>query len=191
MMSGRPPRLLTVWLRLRVGLSVWCSRILRMAPVRRLSRRRTALRIRREGRLARVLIIGLLRIHKLGFLPPSGQGLGLLAPLCAVPPAQGLLPDRVEIPSGRLPCSGIVPVVWWRLIAHGFLSPLRGCGAALSRSKDASKAVAVHAGMKLTCHCYRAVFAWREQSRHRIRGCRDQLRHSPRPVLRFGCDVFL
>ena len=24
----------------------------------------------------------------------------------------------------------------------------------------------MHAGMKLTCHCYRAVFAWREQSRH-------------------------
>jgi hypothetical protein len=93
-----------------------------------------------------VLTMRLLRIHRLGFLPPSGQGLGLLAPLCAIPPAQGLLPDRVEVPSGRLPCSGIVPVIWWRLIAHGLLSPLRGCGVALSRSKDASMAAAVHGG---------------------------------------------
>ena len=78
-----------------------------------------------------MLTMGPLRIHNRGFRPPSGQGLGLLAPLCAVPPAQGLLPDRVEIPSGRLPCGGIVPVGWWRLIAHSFLSPLRGYGAAL------------------------------------------------------------
>ena len=98
---------------------------------RRLSRRRAILGIRREGRLARVLIMGLLRIPKLQFLPPSGQGLGLLAPLCAVPPAQGLLPDRVEVPSGRLPCSGVASVIWWRLIAHGFLSP---CVAAVPRS---------------------------------------------------------
>ena len=80
----------------------------------------------------------------LGFPRYSGQRLCLQAPLCAVPPAQGLLLDRVEVPSGRLPCSGIVPVVCRRLIAHGLLSPLRGCGAALSRSKDASKAAAVH-----------------------------------------------
>ena len=102
------------------------------------------------GKRARVLTIRLLRIPRLGFLPPSGQRLGLLAPLCAVPPAQDLragpvkIPSRVGIPSGRLPCSGMVLIVWWRLIAHGFLPPLRGCDAALSRSKDASKAGAVH-----------------------------------------------
>ena len=74
---------------------------------------------------------GLLRIHNRGLRPPSGQGLGLLAPLCAVPPAQDLragpvkIPSRVGIPSRRLPCSGIVPVVWWRLIAHVSLPPAR------------------------------------------------------------------
>ena len=66
-----------------------------------------------------MLIIRLLRIPELGFLPSSGQRLGLLAPLRAVPPAQELraglveIPSRVEIPSGRLPCSSIVPIVWW------------------------------------------------------------------------------
>ena len=105
-----------------------------------------------SGRRARLLIIRLLRIPELGSLPPSGQRLGLLAPLCAVPPAQDLraglveIPSRVEIPSGRLPRSGVVLIGWWRLIAHGFLPPLRGCAAALSCSKDASKAVAVHGG---------------------------------------------
>ena len=124
-MSERRSGLLTVLLCLRRGgLSVRCPRILRIALVRRLSWGRAVLRIRREGRLARELIIRLLRIQKLGFLPSSAQGLGLLTPLCAVPPAQGLLRDRVEVPSGRLPSGGIVPGVWWRLIAHGFHSPL-------------------------------------------------------------------
>src|SRR5580704_14165680 len=123
-----------------------------MALVRRLPRRRAVLRIRREGRLARVLTVRLLRIYNRGFLPPSGQGLGLLAPLCAVPPAQDLMPgrvkvrSRVKVPSGRPPSSGIVPVTWSRPIAHDFLPPLRGCRAALSRSKDASKAATVHGG---------------------------------------------
>jgi hypothetical protein len=104
------------------------------------------------GTWVRVLTIRLLRKPELGFLPCSGQRLGLLAPLCAVPPAQDLragpvkIPSRVGIPSGRLPCGGMVLTGWRRLIAHGFLSPLRGGGAALSRSKDASKAVAVHGG---------------------------------------------
>ena len=62
----------------------------------------------------------MLRIPELGFLPP----------LCAVPPAQDLragpvkIPTRVDVPSGRLPCSGIVLIGWRRLIAHGFLPPL-------------------------------------------------------------------
>src|SRR6185312_4097693 len=115
-----------------------------MALVRRLSWRRAGPRIRRDRRLTQELVIRLLRIRRLGFLPRSGQGLGLLAPLCAVPPAQGLLRDRVKVPSGRPRYSGIVPVVWWRLIAHGFPFPLRGDGAALSRSEHVSKAAPVH-----------------------------------------------
>jgi hypothetical protein len=144
-----------------------------------------------------VLTIRLLRVPELGFLPRSGQRLGLLAPLCAVPPAQDLragpvkIPSLVGIPSGRLPCGGIVLTGWWRLIAHGVLSPR---AVAVPRSpvqRTHRRQLRCTAGMKLTYHCYRAVFVWREQLRHCIRGCRDQLHHSPRLVLRFGCDVFL
>ena len=47
----------------------------------------------------------------------------------------GKIPSRVGIPSGRLPCSGIVLIGWWRLIAHGFLSP---CAAAVPRCRFAA-----------------------------------------------------
>ena len=62
------------------------------------------------------MTIGLLQlIRELGFLLVPGQGSCLLAPLRAVPPAQRLQPDRVQVPTGRR-------VVRRRLLAHDALS---------------------------------------------------------------------
>ena len=81
------------------------------------------------------------RIPALRFLPP-GDGLRLLAPLCAVPPLRGPL-VLVLVTAGRRACSGTGFVVWWLLITHGFL-PLRGYGAAPSSYglRDARSAAA-------------------------------------------------
>lgn len=81
MRFGRRPGLLAVRLRLLVGIpAIGLRRILRLALVRRLSRRRTVVRIRRRRRLA-WLTVGLRRrIREPGFLP-SGYGLRLLVPL--------------------------------------------------------------------------------------------------------------
>jgi hypothetical protein len=63
------------------------------------------------------LTIGLLQLIKeLGFLLVPRQGSRLLAPLCAVPPAQRLQRDRVQVPTGRR-------VVRRRLLAHEFPLP--------------------------------------------------------------------
>ena len=81
MRLGRRPGLLAIRLRLLVGIpAIGLRWILQRALVRRLSRRRTILRIRRKGKLARLARGLRRRIRKLGFLP-SGEGLRLLAPL--------------------------------------------------------------------------------------------------------------
>jgi hypothetical protein len=65
-----------------------------------------------------------------GVPAPFWAAAGFAGPIVRRPPAQDLgagpveIPSRVGIPSGRLPRSGIVLTGWWRLIAHGFLSPL-------------------------------------------------------------------
>lgn len=129
-------------------------------PQPRLTRRLPVM----SGRRVRVLTRRLLRIPELGFLSLSGQRLGLLAPLCAVPPAQDLgagrvkIPSWVEIPSG--PWSGIVLIGWWRLITHGFLPPARLRCRALPFKGTHQRQLRCTMGMKLTYHCYRAVFAW-------------------------------
>ena len=100
------------------------------------------------------------RIRELGFLP-SGYGLRLLAPLCAVPPARGsLVLVLVTAASGRRSCSGTGFVVWWLLIAHGFL-PLRGYGAAPPIRGHTAGLRPCTGGVKLTHHCYQFVLAWR------------------------------
>jgi hypothetical protein len=168
MMSGRRRGLLAVWPGLLVGrlirrtlirllTRIWLLPV-KLRRIRRMPRRGTVLRIRRERRLARLLTIRLLRIPEPGFLPPSGQRLRMQAPLPAIPPARCRKSSRIQVPAWRRSCGYFSLVFGWLLVAHSFLPPERGqAGRALPLQETRQRPLWCAGTANLTYSCDQVV----------------------------------